>query len=313
MGRAKVSIIGAGRVGSTTAQILAYKNICDVVLWNRTANLAEGVALDISESAPIEGFDCSVTGTGDWNDVKGSSIVVLTAGVPRREGMSRDELIDINASVVKNVCRQIKIHAPDAKLIVLTNPLDVMVYLAMKVTGFPKERVVGMAGILDSSRFAEFIAEALGVSGKKVDATVLGSHGDLMVPLARLVKVDGKPLEGLMPKKKVDGLIARTRDGGAEIIKLEAGSAYYAPASALVLMIESILLDKKMILPCAAYLSGEYGERDLFLGVPVVLGAKGVEKIVELDLDQGEKDALMAAATKIKEQLSHLKGFERLI
>lgn len=308
MGRAKVSIIGAGRVGSTTAQILAYRDICDVVLWNRTADTAKGIALDIAESAPVEGFDCRIWGTGDWNDISGSEVVVLTAGIPRKEGMSRDELINVNAEVVRSACAQIKTYAPNAKLIVLTNPLDAMVYLAKQVTGFPKQKVVGMAGILDSSRFAEFIAMETGASVKKIKAVVMGSHGDLMVPLTRQARVDGKPLESLLPKEKIDALVARTRDAGAEIIKLEKdSSAFYAPASALVLMVESILKDKKKKLPCAAYLEGEYGVNGIFLGVPIVLGANGVEEIIIVRLNKAEKAALSAASAKITEMVSHLK------
>ncbi len=301
MARKKVSIIGAGKVGSTLAQILAYKEIADVVLFNRTANSAKGIALDLMESAPLEHFDTNVVGSGDYADISGSDIVVLTAGVPRKEGMSRDDLLKVNADIVSAACENIAKQAPDSILIVLTNPLDAMVYLAMKKTGFKKQKVIGMAGILDSARFGYFIAKELGASINDVNAVVLGSHGDTMVPATSLTEVGGVQVEKLVEKEKLNSIIERTRNGGAEIISLEKdSSAYYAPASALATMVESILKDKKMILPCSVYLEGEYGISGIFLGVPVVLGSGGVERIVKLDLSPDESAALAACAEKIR-------------
>lgn len=305
--RKKVSIIGAGRVGSTTAQILAYKGICDIVLWNRTPESAIGLALDMEESAPIEGFDVKIKGTGSYSDIKDSDIVIVTAGVPRKEGMSRDDLLKINAGIVKNVCENVKRYAPNCILIVLTNPLDAMVYIARRTTGFTKQRVIGMAGILDSSRFSEFIAMELGVSVDDVSALVLGGHGDFMVPLPRYTSVAGIPVGELIQKAKLQKLIERTVNAGAEIIKLEKdSSAFYAPASSLVTMVDAILKDKKKILPCAAYLDGEYGLKGIFMGVPVILGSKGVEKIIELDLTKEEKQAVKASGEKISELIKTL-------
>ena len=301
MAMRKVSIMGAGRVGSTTAQLLAYREMCDIVLWNRTPDSAKGIALDIKESAPIEGFDSDIKGTGDYNDIKGSDVVVLTAGAPRKEGMSREELLKTNAGVVKSICLQVKRYAPDSKLIVLTNPLDSMVYLAKKVTGFPKERVVGMAGILDSARFRAFISMELNVSVESVYAMVLGGHGDFMVPLPRHASVNGVPVTSLIPRDRLNAIIERTRAGGAEIIKLEKdSSAFYAPASSLVMMAEAILRDKREVLPCAAYLNGEYGLKGIFMGVPALLGTGGVEKVIELELTKDEARELGASAAKVK-------------
>lgn len=305
--RKKVSIIGAGRVGSTTAQILAYKGICDIVLWNRTAESAMGIALDMEESAPIEGFDVKIKGTGSYSDIRDSDLVILTAGVPRKEGMSRDDLLKTNAAIVKSVCENVKRYAPNCILIVLTNPLDAMVYIARRVTGFTKQRVIGMAGILDSSRFSEFIAMELGVSVEDVSALVLGGHGDFMVPLPRYTSVAGIPVTEMIQKTKLQKLIERTVNAGAEIIKLEKdSSAFYAPASSLVTMVDAILKDKKKILPCAVYLDGEYGLKDIFMGVPVILGSKGVEKIIELDLTKEEKQEVKASGEKISELIKTL-------
>lgn len=299
--RKKVTIIGAGRVGSTTAELLARKDICDIVIWNRTEGTAKGIALDIMESGPIDGFDTKVRGTSDYADIKGSEIVVITAGMPRKEGMSRDDLLKTNAQIVGGICGQVKANAPESKLIVLTNPLDEMVYLAKKVTGFPRERVVGMAGILDSARFRTFIAQELGVSVESVSAAVLGGHGDFMVPLPANSTVNGTPITELMPKEKIDQLIQRTRDGGAEIIRLEKeSSAFYAPASSLLQMITSMLEDKKEVLPCAAFLDGEYGMSGIFMGVPVVLGSNGMERIIQLKLSEEENTALKVSAEKVK-------------
>lgn len=307
MARKKVSIIGAGKVGSTLAHILAYKEIADIVLFNRTANIAKGIALDIMESSPIEHFDVNVSGSGDYADIAGSDIVVLTAGVPRKDGMSRDDLLKVNADIVSGACENIVKYAPNSILIVLTNPLDAMVYLAMKKTGFTKQRVIGMAGILDSARLSHFIARELGVSVDDVNALVLGSHGDTMVPAISLTQVGGVQVEKLIEKAKLDLIIERTRNGGAEIISLEKdSSAFYAPASALAIMVESILNDKKMILPCSAYLEGEYKISGIFLGVPIVLGNMGIEKVVEVTLAPQETEALMASAGKIRSLIATL-------
>ncbi len=302
MARKKVSIIGAGKVGATAAQILAYRELCDIVLWNRTAETAQGIALDIEESAPTEEFDVNIIGTSDYKDIKDSEIVAIAAGAQRKEGMTREQLLNINAEIVKAACEQVKKYAPKSKLIVLTNPLDAMVYVAKKVTDFTRERVIGMAGILDSSRFGEFIAMELGVSVEDISALVLGGHGDFMVPLPRYASVAGIPLMELLDKKKIDRIIERTRNAGAEIIKLEKeSSAYYAPASSLVQMIEAILKDKKRILPCAAYLEGEYGIRGIFIGVPCMLGSNGIEKIFELKLTKEEQTKVKKSADKIRE------------
>lgn len=297
----KVTVMGAGRVGATTAQLLAYREICDVVLWNRTEGTAKGIALDIKESSPLEQFDSGIIGTSDFNEIKGSDVVVLTAGVPRKEGMSREELLSTNATVVKALCDQIRRNAPDCKLIVLTNPLDAMVYLAKRVTGFPRERIVGMAGMLDSARYRTFIADALKVSVKNVSGMVLGSHGDMMVPLVSSTSVEGVQVKELLSQDVLDKIIQRTRDGGAEIISLEKdSSAFYAPASSLVAMVESILEDRKEVLPCSAYLTGEYGINGIFIGVPVVLGRNGVEKIIELKLTEEENKELRESAEKAR-------------
>lgn len=307
MVRKKVSIIGAGRVGATTAQILAYKGLCDIVLWNRTAESAMGLALDIEESAPIEGFDAKIIGTGNYKDIKDSDVVILTAGVPRKEGMSRDELLNTNAAIVRTACENVKKYAPNCILIVLTNPLDAMVYIAKKVTGFPKQHVIGMAGILDSSRFRVFVAMELNADVNDVSALVLGGHGNFMVPLPRYATVGGIPITEMLTKEKINKIIERTVNAGAEIIKLEKdSSAFYAPASSLVAMVDSILNDKKTILPCAVYLNGEYGIKDIFMGVPVVLGSKGVEKIVKLKLTKDEMSAVKKSADKIKDLVKQL-------
>ncbi len=303
----KVSIIGAGRVGSTLAQLLAYRDFCDVVLWNRTADTAKGIALDIMESGPVEGFDAKVTGTGDYSDIKDSGIVVITAGAQRKEGMSRDELLNTNAAIVKSAAEATRLYAPNSIIIVLTNPLDPMAYVAMKASGFPKNRVVGQAGILDSARFRFFISERLGVSAKSVDSVVLGSHGDLMVPLVGHTKVSGEPVDDMVADKDLGALIERARNGGAEIIKLEKSSAFYAPASALAQMVASIVLDKKEILPCSAYLEGEYGISGVFIGVPVMLGKNGIEKIIEFNISGGEKEALKVSADRTKELIGAIK------
>lgn len=304
--KAKVSVIGAGKVGSTVAHILAIKGICDVVLLNRTVGLAQGIALDISEALPVEMSDLKIKGTGDYADIAGSDIVVITAGAQRKEGMSRDELLKINADIVAGIAKEVKARAPGCKLIVLTNPLDAMVYLAKKITGFDKRSVIGMAGQLDSSRFASFIAAELSVSVTDINPLVLGSHGDSMVPLPRFTTVKGKAVSELIPADRLAQIIARTRDAGAEIIKLEQSSAFYAPASSVVRMIESVLEDRKEVIPSSVYTEGEYGLSGVFIGLPVMLGAGGAEKVVVLELTADEKKMLADSAEKIKALMAQI-------
>jgi malate dehydrogenase len=302
-----VSIIGAGKVGSTAAQLLAYKGFCDIVLVNRTAEVAKGIALDIKESSAIEEFDVDIVGTGDYSEISGSDVVAITAGQQRKEGMSRDDLLMVNAGIVAAAAEQVREHAPGSKLIVVTNPLDEMVYLASKKTGFQKQRIMGMAGVLDSCRFRSFIAAELKVSASDVSVLVLGSHGDLMLPLPRYASVGGIPLEQLMSADRIASIVERTRNAGAEIIALEKNSsAFYAPASSLVLMIESMVKNKRMTLPCSAYLNGEYGIEGIFMGVPAVLGSNGIERVVELELNAAEKEAFQTSANKIKTSVSQL-------
>jgi len=297
MARKKISIFGAGRVGTTTCQLTAYKELGDIVLWNRSEKKAQGLALDLSESAPIEGFDVNILGTDDFKDTKNSDVIVITAGAQRKEGMSRDDLLAKNSQIVKLIVKKSIKYSPKAIYIIVTNPLDVNAYVAMKAGKIPRERVIGMAGILDSSRFATFIAKELKVSVKDVNTQVLGSHGDSMVPLPGYTDVNAE----------IKKIITHTINAGAEIISLEESSAYYAPASAIVSMIQSILKDERRIFSCATYLNGEYGLRGIFLGVPIKLGAKGVEKIIELDLDKKESKMLQESAKKVKNMIKKLK------
>ena len=308
MSHKKVSVIGAGKVGSTTAQLLALKGLADVVLVNRTEGLAQGVALDIKQSTPVEGSDSSVVGTGDYSQIAGSNIVVVTAGAQRKEGMTRDDLLKTNAQIIAAVAEKIKQYAPSSIVIMVSNPLDAMAYLMRQKTGFEKGRIIGMAGMLDSARLTTFISEELKVTPKEVKTMILGSHGDSMVAILSATTVNGFPVEKLIEKEKLKRIVERARDGGAEIIKLEGSSAYYAPASSVVSMVDSILNDKKKIMPCSAYLEGEYDLSGLFLGVPVVLGNKGVEKIVVMALSDEEKAALLESAKKISAQLPLLVG-----
>ncbi len=306
--RKKVTVVGAGNVGANTAQKIAAKELADVVLVDVVDGVPQGKGLDILESAPVEGYDVRLTGTNGYEETAGSDIVVITAGFPRKPGMSRDDLLMANYEVVKTATEQAAKYSPNAILILVTNPLDAMCWTALQVSGFPRERVIGMAGVLDSARFRTFIAEELGVSFENVTAMVLGGHGDTMVPLVRFTSVSGIPLSELTDQPTIDRMVQRTRDGGAEIVKyLKTGSAYYAPAASTVEMVESILKDKKKVLPCAAYLKGEYGISDLFVGVPVKLGSKGIEKIYEIKLTDEEKSALNKSAAAVEELVSVLK------
>jgi malate dehydrogenase len=304
----KVTVIGAGNVGATAAQRLAEKQLCDVVLVDIVEGVPQGKALDLNEAAPIEKHDSHLTGTNSYEETAGSDIVIITAGIPRKPGMSRDDLISTNAGIVRSVTKEVASRSPEAILIIVSNPLDAMCHVAFDAAGFPKERVIGMAGVLDSARFRAFISMELDVSVENTHAFVLGGHGDTMVPLPRYSTVAGIPITELMAPDRIDALVERTRNGGAEIVGLlKTGSAYYAPASAAVEMAESILKDKKKILPCAAYLQGEYGQQDLFIGVPVKLGAKGAEDIIEITLTDEEKQALQKSADAVQELKDLLK------
>jgi malate dehydrogenase len=304
----KVTVIGAGNVGATAAQRLAEKQLCDVVLVDIVEGIPQGKALDLNEAAPIEKHDSHLTGTNSYEDTAGSDIVIITAGIPRKPGMSRDDLISTNAGIVRAVTKEVATRSPEAILIIVSNPLDAMCHVAFDASGFPKERVIGMAGVLDSARFRAFIAMELNVSVENTHAFVLGGHGDTMVPLPRYSTVAGIPITELMGPDRIEALVDRTRNGGAEIVGLlKTGSAYYAPASAAVEMAESILKDKKKILPCAVYLQGEYGQQDLFIGVPVKLGAKGIEEIIEITLADEEKQALQKSADAVQELKDLLK------
>ena len=304
----KVTVVGAGNVGATAAQRLAEKQIADVVLVDIIEGVPQGKALDLTQAAAIEKHDCHVTGANAYDATAGSNIVIITAGIPRKPGMSRDDLISTNAGIVKNVTEEVASRAPEAVLIIVSNPLDAMCHVAFDACGFPKERVIGMAGVLDSARFRAFIAMELNVSVENTHAFVLGGHGDTMVPLPRYSTVAGIPITELLSADRIEALVERTRNGGAEIVGLlKTGSAFYAPASAAVEMAESILKDKKKILPCAAYLQGEYGINDLFIGVPVKLGAKGIEEIIEITLMEQEKQALQKSAAAVQELKDLLK------
>jgi malate dehydrogenase len=298
----KVTVVGAGNVGETTAQRLAEEELCDVVLVDVVEGMPQGKALDLSEAAPIEKHDARISGANDYDLSEGSDIIIITAGIARKPGMSRDDLIITNAGIVKNVTQEACKLSPSAIIIVVSNPLDAMCQVAYETSGFPKQRVIGMAGVLDSARFRTFIAMELNVSVENTHAFVLGGHGDTMVPLPRYSTVAGIPITELLPKDRIDALVKRTANGGAEIVSLlKTGSAYYAPASAAAEMAESILKDKKKILPCAAYLEGEYGINDLFMGVPVKLGARGVEEIIQITLTDEEQAALYKSAEAVQE------------
>jgi malate dehydrogenase len=303
----KVTVVGAGNVGATVAQYVVERDLADVVLTDVIEGLPQGKALDLLEAGPVHGYDCHLTGSNDYKETEASDIVVITAGLARKPGMSRDDLLMKNAEIVRGVTTEVVRHSPNAILIVVTNPLDAMAQLAWKVSGLPRERVIGMAGILDSARFRTFIAMELCVSVENVTAFVLGGHGDTMVPLPRYSTVAGIPITELLPKERIDSIVQRTRDGGAEIVNLlKAGSAYYAPGASVVEMIEAILKDKKKIVPCAAHLDGEYGIKGLFVGVPVKLGRRGIEQIVQIKLLPDEEAALKRSAAAVKELVDKL-------
>ncbi len=304
----KITVVGAGNVGATAAQRIAEKELArHVVMVDVAEGVPQGKGLDQCQSAPIEGFDSLVIGSNGYDESAGSDIVVITAGIPRKPGMSRDDLVNTNAGIMKAVCEQVKTTSPNAIVIVVSNPLDVMCYVAKKVTGFPRERVIGMAGVLDTARYCAFLALAMDVSVKDIRAMVLGGHGDTMVPLVSYTSVSGIPVTQLLDKPTLDAIVQRTRDGGAEIVKyLKTGSAYYAPSAGAVQMVEAIVNDQKRILPCAAWLDGEYGMSGLYLGVPCKLGRKGLEKVIEVTLSADERAALEKSAQAVREPMAAL-------
>ncbi len=295
MARSKIALIGGGMIGGTLAHMIGLKELGDVVLFDILEGMPQGKALDIAESAPVDGFNANLRGTNDYSDIKGADVVIVTAGVPRKPGMSRDDLLEINLKVMEQVGSGIKKYAPDAFVICITNPLDAMVWALHRITGLPRQKIVGMAGVLDSARFRYFLAQEFDVSVEDVSAFVLGGHGDTMVPLTRYTTVAGIPLPDLVKLRwitpeRLSEIVQRTRDGGAEIVGLlKTGSAYYAPAASAIAMAESYLKDQKRVVPCAAYLNGEYGVKGLFIGVPAVISAKGVERVIEIDLNSHER------------------------
>jgi malate dehydrogenase len=305
----KITVVGAGNVGATTAQRVAEKELArTVVMVDVAEGIPQGKGLDQWQSAPIEGFDSRVIGSNGYEESRDSDIVIITAGIARKPGMSRDDLLNTNAGIVKSVAEQVKATSPKSIIIVVSNPLDVMCYVAMKASGFPRERVIGMAGVLDTARYRAFLAEAIDVSVLDIQAMVLGGHGDTMVPLISYTTVSGIPITQLLAKDKLDAIVDRARNGGAEIVKhLKTGSAYYAPSSGAVQMAEAIVKDQKRILPCAAWLTGEYGMKDLFLGVPVKLGKNGMEKVIEVELTKEERAALEKSAEAVREPMRAIK------
>lgn len=309
MSTKKITVVGAGHVGATAAQRIAEKELArTVVLVDIAEGIPQGKGLDQWESAPIEGFDSRIVGSQTYDEAEGSDIFVVTAGIARKPGMSRDDLLKTNAGIVRSVSEEIARVAPDSIIIMVSNPLDVMSYVAMEASGFPRERVIGMAGVLDTARYRSFIALELDVSVEDIQALVLGGHGDTMVPLQSCTTISGIPIEHFLSQDRIDALVERTRKGGAEIVGyLKTGSAYYAPSSAAVQMVEAIVKDKNRILPCAAYLTGEYGEEDIFLGVPCKLGEGGLKEILEVDLTEGERAALAKSAGHVRETVQSLK------
>lgn len=316
MARQKIALIGAGNIGGTLAHLIGLKELGDVALVDISDGLPQGKSLDLAESAPVEGFNAKIIGSNQYEAIKGADVCIVTAGVARKPGMSRDDLLDINTAVITTVGENIKRYAPNAFVIVITNPLDVMVWVMQQVTGFAPTKVVGMAGVLDSARFRYFLSEEFGVSVEDVSAFVLGGHGDSMVPLPRYSTVSGIPLPDLVKmgwttQERLNAIIQRTRDGGAEIVGLlKTGSAYYAPASAAIQMAEAYLKDQKRILPCAAYLNGEYGVKNTYVGVPVLLGANGVEKIVEIDLNAQERALFETSVKQVQELVEAVKNIQ---
>lgn len=306
--RFKIACIGAGNVGAACAQYCLDMELGDVVLTDVVEGVPQGKALDLTEAGPVRGYSCVCTGTNDYKDIAGADVCVVTAGLPRKPGMTRLDLLEKNGRIITDVCENIKKHAPDSVVIIVTNPLDVMAYVAYKKLGFPAGRVIGMAGILDSSRMRAFVAMELGCSMKNVDTMVLGSHGDDMVPLPEYTTVSGIPITKLMPKERVDAIVERTRKGGGEIVALlKTGSAYYAPGASAARMVESIVRDEKQILPCAAYLEGLYGLKDVYAGVPCKLGKEGVEDIIELELTADQKTALHKSSDEVRSGIDGLK------
>jgi malate dehydrogenase len=305
--RRKVSIIGAGNVGASAAERIALRRLADVVLVDIVEGLPQGKSLDLNEAGPVDGYDMRLTGANGYDETTGSDVVVITSGLPRKPGMSRDDLLAKNFEIVKSVTQEVVRRSPKAILIIVSNPLDAMAHTALKVSGFPRQRVLGMAGVLDSARMRYFISEALGVSVENTHAFVLGGHGDTMVPLPRYSTVAGIPITELLPKETIDAIVQRTRDGGIEVVNLlKSGSAYYAPASSVVQMVQAILLDEHRILPCAVYLQGEYGHKGIFLGVPVQLGAPGMEKVIPIKMTAEETTALDKSAAAVQELIAKL-------
>lgn len=305
----KITIIGAGAVGATAAQRIAEKELGDVVMTDIVEGLPQGKALDILEAGPLLGYDSNIIGTNDYKDIEGSDVVVITAGIARKPGMTREDLLKINTKIITDVSENIKSYAPDSVVITVTNPLDIMTYVSMKTTGFEPHRVFGMSGVLDSGRFATFIALELGCSVRDIKAMVLGGHGDTMVPLPGFTTVSGVPITELMPESTINRLVDRTINGGAEIVNLlKTGSAFYAPSAAVTNMVEAVIKDTKRILPVCAYLSGEYGKKDIYLGVPVKIGRIGIEEILELELTAEEKKALDRSAEAVKSGIASLNS-----
>jgi malate dehydrogenase len=317
MARKKIALVGAGQIGGTLALLAGLKDLGDVVLFDVVEGVPQGKALDIAQAAPVEGFDATYVGTNTYDALKGADVVIVTAGIPRKPGMSRDDLIATNAKVIETVGENIKKQCPKAFVIVITNPLDVMVYVMQEASGLPANRVVGMAGVLDSGRFRRFLADEFKVSVEDVTAFVLGGHGDTMVPLIRYSTVAGIPVPDLIKmgwttQEKIDAIVQRTRDGGAEIVNLlKTGSAFYAPASSAIAMAESFLKDKRRVLPCAAMLNGEYGVKGLYVGVPVIIGANGVEKVVEIDLSKAEKAMFDKSVAAVRGLIDVVRKLQR--
>ncbi|MDQ0285733.1 malate dehydrogenase [Desulfofundulus luciae] len=307
MKRKKITIVGAGNVGATCAHWAAAKELGDIVLIDVVEGIPQGKALDLMEAAPVEGFDAIITGTNNYEDTRDSDVVIITAGIARKPGMSRDDLLATNCKIVRSVTEQVVKYSPNAYIIVVTNPLDVMTYVALKTSGFPPNRVFGMSGVLDSARFRTFVALELGISFEDVTTFVMGGHGDDMVPLVRYTYAGGIPIEKLIPAERIAAMVERTRKGGAEIVNyLKTGSAFYAPGASVVQMVEAVLKDKKRILPVAAYLQGEYGYHDIYLGVPAIIGGGGVEKVLEIELTPEEKAALDKSANSVRKLMEVL-------